>query len=124
MRTLTGLMMALTLGLASAATATSITVDTDKKTYFQSETITVTTTLVVSPGHSSQLQLVLELLWSDLQIEGDATTPPALKTFGPTVASAPLTSLAGVLPWLHSHRGTEPEPRHLGGAGRADAKCG
>ena len=47
MRTLTGLMVALTLGLASGATATSITVDTDKKTYSTGQTITVTTTLVI-----------------------------------------------------------------------------
>ena len=70
MRTLTGLMVALTLGLASAATATSLTVDTDKKTYLGGETITVTTTLVVMAGHSSQNQLLLQLLWSDPQILG------------------------------------------------------
>ena len=72
MRTFTGLIVALTLGLASAATATSITVDTDKKTYHQSDTITVTTTLVVMPGHSSQPQLLLQLFWNDDQIDGNA----------------------------------------------------
>ena len=50
MRTFTGLMVALTLGLASAATAATVTVDTDKMTYLPGESITVTTTLTTSGG--------------------------------------------------------------------------
>ena len=90
-RTLISLIsLMMTLGLASAATATSLTVDTDKIFYTPGETITVTTTLVVMTGHSTQSQLLLQLVWNDAQIDG---TP------GPTTADMALESGAGFFTW-------------------------
>ncbi len=78
------------LGFASAATAATITVDTDKATYLTGETITVTTTLITTGGEASASFALLELVWSDPQIDG---VP------GPAVYGPPLTSGGGFIAW-------------------------
>ena len=93
MRTLTGLMVALVLGLASAATAATISVDTNKKTYNPGDSIVMTVVTTISGAEGLQAQYVLELLWNDAQIAG---VP------GPMVFGVPLTSFGGGLPWFQS----------------------
>ncbi len=91
MRTLTGLMVVLALGLASAADAATIVVDTDKKTYLTGDSITVTTTMTITGAECSALGdgtcgfVLLELLWNDAQIAGipgPAAYGPGLITGG------------------------------------------
>jgi hypothetical protein len=89
MRTLTGLIVALVLGLASAATAISVIVDTDKKTYLPGESILVTTTMTVTGAECPAVAdgtcafVLLELLWSDPQIAG----VPGPASYGPGLTS-------------------------------------
>ncbi len=67
------------LGLASAASAATIVVDSDKATYLTGETITVTTTLVTTGGEPPAQFALLELVWSDPQIDG----VPGPASYGP-----------------------------------------
>ena len=72
------------LGLASAATAATVVVDTDKATYLTGETITITTPLTTTGGEGVTAFALLELLWSDAQIDG----VPGPAAYGPAITSA------------------------------------
>ena len=97
MRTLTGLTVALVLGLASAATAITVVVDTDKTTYMVGESIIVTTTMTVTGAECPAVAdgtcagILLQLTWDDAKIADDPVGPAA---YGPG-----LTSGGGMFTW-------------------------